>query len=291
MGNHRAPRRGAQPAVARTTAPAQETPYVGGKRRAAKPQTTRSPLVKVMPSPAVLVGVAALAVSATGAVTVSQADLGSDATASSPIQLQASALSGVSAVSASTARASRTEAISRDSRRDALEDATNQEIEAAAEAAAEQRNAELAKLAATAEKHRDAVELNLWHLPLASYRLTATFGQAGGNWSRNHTGLDFAAPTGTPVMAVANGTVTSAEYAGAYGNQIIVTTDDGTELWFCHLSGYAVSVGDTVRAGEVIGYVGSTGNSTGPHMHLEVRPGAGDPVDPMAALIANGVRP
>ncbi|WP_343996796.1 M23 family metallopeptidase [Nocardioides dubius] len=224
-------------------------------------------------------------------MTVSQADLGSDATASSPIQLQASALSGVSAVSASTARASRTEAISRDSRRDALEDATNQEIEAAAEAAAEQRNAELAKLAATAEKHRDAVELNLWHLPLASYRLTATFGQAGGNWSRNHTGLDFAAPTGTPVMAVANGTVTSAEYAGAYGNQIIVTTDDGTELWFCHLSGYAVSVGDTVRAGEVIGYVGSTGNSTGPHMHLEVRPGAGDPVDPMAALIANGVRP
>ncbi len=71
----------------------------------------------------------------------------------------------------------------------------------------------------------------------------------------------------------------------------MLTLEDGTEIWYCHQSAFNVSVGDTVRAGELIGYVGSTGHVTGPHLHLEVRPGGGDPVDPDAALRQHGVTP
>ncbi|QNN55032.1 M23 family metallopeptidase [Nocardioides mesophilus] len=123
------------------------------------------------------------------------------------------------------------------------------------------------------------------------YHLTSRFGECSYLWSRCHTGLDFAAPTGTTISAVAAGTVTEAGYAGAYGNRTIVTLEDGTELWYCHQNSFGVSVGDTVRPGDLIGYVGSTGNVTGPHLHLEVRPGAGDPVDPFQALLVHGIQP
>ena len=71
----------------------------------------------------------------------------------------------------------------------------------------------------------------------------------------------------------------------------MVTLDDGTEIWYCHQNAFGVSVGDVVRPGEQIGYVGATGNVTGPHLHLEVRPGGGDPVDPYAALVHHGLQP
>jgi murein DD-endopeptidase MepM/ murein hydrolase activator NlpD len=90
---------------------------------------------------------------------------------------------------------------------------------------------------------------------------------------------------------MAGGTVTEVGYDGSYGNKVVVTLDDGTELWFCHMSGFATSTGDVVRAGDVIGYLGNTGNTTGPHLHLEVRPGAGDPVDPYDAMIVHGLNP
>ncbi len=93
------------------------------------------------------------------------------------------------------------------------------------------------------------------------------------------------------MVSVANGTIRSTEYSGAYGNRIVVALEDGTEVWYCHLSAFNVSVGESVTGGQQIGLVGSTGNVTGPHLHLEVRPGAGDPVDPMAALIAHGLQP
>jgi murein DD-endopeptidase MepM/ murein hydrolase activator NlpD len=85
--------------------------------------------------------------------------------------------------------------------------------------------------------------------------------------------------------------VTSVGYDGSYGNKTVVTLEDGTELWYCHQTAYAVASGQEIRAGEVIGSVGSTGNVTGPHVHIEVRPGAGDPVDPYAAMLAHGVQP
>lgn len=293
MGNHRAPRRAGRSTSERSSA-SQVDRIAGGKRRAVKHAGSRGPLFKKLPSTPVLLGVAALTVSATGAVTAGHTSMTSSETSSGTnIARAANAFSGSSAVSTASARDQREEAVSRDSRRDALENASTKKLQRAAEAQAQERNAELAKLAQSAEKQAKKIALNLWQVPIdrSVYRITATFGQSSGLWSSTHTGLDFAAPSGTPVMSVTNGTVTSVEYAGSYGNQVIVTTEEGEELWYCHLSAYAVSEGDEVRSGEVIGYVGSTGNSTGPHMHLEVRPGAGDPVDPYEALVAHGVTP
>jgi murein DD-endopeptidase MepM/ murein hydrolase activator NlpD len=112
-------------------------------------------------------------------------------------------------------------------------------------------------------------------------------------WSSGyHTGLDFAAPTGTLIKAIHSGTVTEAGWAGSYGYRTILTLDDGTELWFCHQSSISVSVGQKVSTGDVIGRVGATGNVTGPHLHLEVHPGGqADGIDPMAWLRGKGLTP
>jgi murein DD-endopeptidase MepM/ murein hydrolase activator NlpD len=125
---------------------------------------------------------------------------------------------------------------------------------------------------------------NRWVVPVSDYEITATFSEGGGLWSSDHTGLDFAAPEGTPVSATADGEVTSTGYDGDYGNQIVITHDDGTQTWYCHLSSIDVSTGQSVQAGTTIGAVGMTGNTTGPHLHLEVHPGGGAAVDPYSYL-------
>jgi murein DD-endopeptidase MepM/ murein hydrolase activator NlpD len=132
-----------------------------------------------------------------------------------------------------------------------------------------------------------------WQLPVphGAYRLTARFGSCSGLWSHCHTGLDFAAPTGVRVHAVAAGTITATGSAGAYGNRTVERLTDGTEVWYCHQSAFGVHTGQKVAAGQVIGAVGSTGNVTGPHVHLEVRPRGGDPVDPYPVLVRHGLRP
>lgn len=121
------------------------------------------------------------------------------------------------------------------------------------------------------------------------YRITATFGATGSLWAKDHTGVDLAAPTGTPVSSVAAGSVVSAGEAGAYGLRIVVRHPDGTETWYAHLSRIDVSAGQEVAPGDALGQVGATGNVTGPHLHLEVRPNGGVPVDPVRALRARGV--
>jgi murein DD-endopeptidase MepM/ murein hydrolase activator NlpD len=183
----------------------------------------------------------------------------------------------------------RKRALSRDSEREALQDAAESKLEAAAEEQAAERNAELKSLGKAAEQRAGEIAKNMWHLPTSGYRLTARFGMAGGLWSSNHTGLDFAAPSGTPIVAVANGVITKTGSAGAYGNQTVQTLEDGTEIWYCHQTDFLVSEGDEVRAGEQIGTIGATGHVTGSHLHLEVRPGGGDPVDPFEALVVHGV--
>lgn len=162
-----------------------------------------------------------------------------------------------------------------------------------ADTAASDREKALQGVDVQADKQDKFLKSNLWELPIPAgvYRITGTFGSSGANWSSTHTGLDFAAPYGTPIHAIARGTVTETAWGGAYGNRTIITLDDGTEIWYCHQSDYGVSVGQTVSPGEVIGYVGSTGNSTGNHLHIEVRPGGGDAVDPDAALNEHGVDP
>jgi murein DD-endopeptidase MepM/ murein hydrolase activator NlpD len=244
----------------------------------------------LLPSAPSAVGAAALIIAAAGALTVSDSD---EIAAAGPTKMftPASAFTGTSAATSSLELDSRTQAVSRDSQRAALKDASNEDLLEAVEAQAEERNAALAQLAASAERYAGQIAANAWHLPLAGYRLTARFGYSSSLWANTHTGLDFAAPSGTPVLSVANGTVRSTAYDGSYGNKIVVVLEDGTEIWYAHLSTFTVSPGQKVRGGEQIGTVGSTGNSTGPHLHLEVRPGAGDAVDPYAALLAHGLTP
>lgn len=254
-----------------------------GKRRATRHSGPRGPLFKGLPTLPVAVGVATLAVAVGGAVASANPQLasGGDRVAA------ANAMTGSFGNGSITERV---DAVSRDSERDTLAQANDGDLVAQVEQSVEQRDTALDDLAKAAEKEAAEIALNKWVLPLDGYRLTATFGEYG-LWSSYHTGLDFAAPSGTPLRAVTNAVVTSAGSDGAYGNKTVLTLEDGTELWYCHQSAFDVSVGDTVRAGEVIGYVGSTGHVTGPHLHLEVRPGGGDPVDPDAALRQHGVTP
>ncbi|MFF4491368.1 M23 family metallopeptidase [Streptomyces sp. NPDC001544] len=170
--------------------------------------------------------------------------------------------------------------------------AAKAEQEAAVKAAAAKEKAEAA-VKKQAEADRLAKLAAQYTLPTSSYTLTGTFGQPGAMWSSGyHTGLDFAAPTGTLIKAIHSGTITEAGWAGAYGYRTILTLDDGTELWFCHQSSINVKVGQKVQTGEVIGRVGATGNVTGPHLHLEVHPdGQPTAIDPMAWLHGKGLNP
>ena len=180
--------------------------------------------------------------------------------------------------------------VSRDSSRNTLADAADAELVAEAEAMTQQRNAALAEFAQLAEAQSKKIELNQWVLPVSPSITTAEYGDYG-LWASYHTGLDFNGYEGQAIVSVANGVVTSTGYDGSYGNKTVVTLDDGTELWYAHQSSFGVSEGDQVRAGQVIGYIGSTGNVTGSHLHFEVRPGGGDPVDPYAAFIVHGITP
>lgn len=123
--------------------------------------------------------------------------------------------------------------------------------------------------------------------------LGTAYHQSGSAWSLGyHTGVDFPAPIGTPVKAIAAGTVvTATDNSGSYGTHVQIKHADGKYSFYAHFSSRAVSVGDTVTAGEVIGAVGVTGNTSGPHLHFEVRtsPEFGADVDPIAYLEAHGV--
>ncbi|MGW3989374.1 transglycosylase family protein [Streptomyces sp. NPDC004830] len=116
--------------------------------------------------------------------------------------------------------------------------------------------------------------------------------KAGSAWSKGyHTGVDFPVPTGTTVKSVAAGSVVSAGWGGSYGYQVVIRHSDGRYSQYAHLSAISVRDGQSVSAGQRIGRSGSTGNSSGPHLHFEVRtgPGFGSDVDPVAYLRAGGV--
>ncbi|WP_329302972.1 transglycosylase family protein [Streptomyces sp. NBC_00659] len=115
----------------------------------------------------------------------------------------------------------------------------------------------------------------------------------GSHWSKGyHTGVDFPVPTGTSVAAVAAGHVVSSGWGGSFGYQVVIRHADGRYTQYAHLSAISVKSGQSVVAGQRIGRSGSTGNSTGPHLHFEVRtgPGFGSDIDPLAYLRAGGVR-
>ncbi|GAA4992648.1 M23 family metallopeptidase [Actinopolymorpha pittospori] len=144
-----------------------------------------------------------------------------------------------------------------------------------------------------AAKNAVATKPKSWGLPLTEYHLTGRFGQSGNKWSSFHHGLDFAAPTGVPIHAVGSGRISAAGWAGAYGNRVEIRHPDGTVTLYGHMSKILRWSG-SVHVGDVIGYVGATGNVTGPHVHLEVRPHGGgldDAVNPFPWLVDKGLHP
>ncbi len=146
------------------------------------------------------------------------------------------------------------------------------------------------KKAAAAEAARKERLRPKYALPVEQHGLSAYFGQAGINWMSVHTGIDFPVSYGTTVMAATDGTVRT-QWNSAYGNMMIVTDKDGTETWYCHLSSYQVPSGTTVKAGDPIAYSGNSGNSTGPHLHFEVRPAGGSAIDPLPWLRSHDLDP
>lgn len=120
-------------------------------------------------------------------------------------------------------------------------------------------------------------------------RVTSRFGTRVHpifRYTRFHSGVDFGAASGSPVVAAADGQVVGAGWSGGYGRQVRVAHGGGVLTTYSHLSGFAAAPGTPVRQGEVIGYVGSSGVSTGPHLHFEVRVG-GRPVDPLSARLVS----
>ncbi|MFE4371776.1 M23 family metallopeptidase [Streptomyces sp. NPDC056835] len=173
----------------------------------------------------------------------------------------------------------------------AAAEAKKQQTEAEKKIEEAKKKAE-AEARAKAEKERLAKLAASYAIPTSSYTITSTFGQAGSLWSSGqHTGLDFAAPTGTPLKAVHSGTIKSAGWSGSYGYRTVLELDDGTEIWYAHQSSISVSAGQKVTTGEVIGRVGATGNVTGAHLHLEVHTAGGTGLDPMSWLRGKGLNP
>lgn len=239
-----------------------------GRRRSPRPR--RSALLTVaVPSVAVM-GVAAAA-AATVADTATQEDQTTTQAADVPVKPANkkldTQLAGLSADADDFAdRASRTQ--------------ERLDLQARQEAERERK----AKAAARKEALRPK-----FALPVSEHGLSATYGQAGLNWMSVHTGIDFPVSEGTPVMAATDGTVTT-KYDVAFGNMAVVTAPDGTETWYCHLSSTKIR-GGQVKAGDTIGYSGTSGNSTGPHLHFEVHPGGGEAIDPLPWLRGKGLNP
>ena len=132
-----------------------------------------------------------------------------------------------------------------------------------------------------------------WVLPVDHYWLSAGYDSEGAHWAHRHTGQDFAVPLGTPVRAVGAGRVVRVACGGPFGIQVVLRHPDGSYTQYAHLSALAVAPGEEVITGQWIAQSGSTGNSTGPHLHFEVRrtPESGSAVDPLPWLEERGLTP
>ncbi|MEU3841565.1 M23 family metallopeptidase [Streptomyces sp. NPDC028635] len=131
-----------------------------------------------------------------------------------------------------------------------------------------------------------------WVAPVETYQLSAGFGSDGSHWAHRHTGQDFAVPIGTPVRAAGAGRVVRVSCGGAFGIEIVLEHPGGYYTQYGHLASAGVDAGQQVLAGEWIGQSGTSGNSTGPHLHFEVRitPEMGSALDPVPWLAERGVR-
>lgn len=163
-------------------------------------------------------------------------------------------------------------------------------------AAAKKATAKKAAAKKASAKKAAAKKSSSWVQPVHKYTLSASYAQAGGMWQSTHSGQDFAVPGGTVVMAAHGGTVVKAGGNGAgdgpaYGNALVINHGNGTFSQYAHLSRVDVKVGQVVKTGQHIALSGNTGNSSGPHLHFEVRTtaGYGTAVNPVAFLKTKGV--
>lgn len=170
-------------------------------------------------------------------------------------------------------------------------DLTRERSEQRAQRAAADRQAiaeRKAKAKAKAKKKAAAIAAaHRWVAPVKQPNLTSSF---GFRWGRLHAGLDFGAVVGTPLHAMSTGTVTKAGWGGGYGMKVEITYWDGTVSYFAHMSQIEVAQGEKVTPGQVVGKSGNTGNSTGPHLHLEIHPGGGEAVDPKPWFTKRGLK-
>ncbi|HEY9374799.1 M23 family metallopeptidase [Streptomyces sp.] len=175
---------------------------------------------------------------------------------------------------------------------EAFEAAAKAKAEAEAKRKAEARAKKIREERERAAREAERKRLNSFRLPVAGSHVTTGYKAGGALWSSgSHSGIDFRAPSGSTVVAVGAGTVVEAGWGGAYGNNIVIRMNDGTYTQYGHLSAISVSVGQSVMPGQQIGVSGSTGNSTGPHLHFEARtsPDYGSDINPVAYLRARGV--
>ncbi|MDQ0993508.1 M23 family metallopeptidase [Streptomyces sp. V3I7] len=169
------------------------------------------------------------------------------------------------------------------------------EEKAAEKAAREAAKRAAKKRAAAVRAAREAERkrlLTMFVAPITDSYVSTGYKTGGSLWSSgSHTGIDFHAASGTPVHAVGSGTVVSAGWGGAYGNQVVIRMADGMYTMYGHLSSIGVSVGEHVTRGHQIGLSGATGNVTGPHLHFEARtsPDYGSDVDPVGYLREHGL--
>jgi murein DD-endopeptidase MepM/ murein hydrolase activator NlpD len=156
----------------------------------------------------------------------------------------------------------------------------------AQKAAAAKAKAKVKAKAVTAKK-----KASDWTTPVSKYTIGAGYHQVGKHWINTHSGQDFVVPTGTAVHAAHAGTVVTAGWGGAYGNNIVIKHGSQLYTQYGHLSKFEVHVGQHVNTGQEIAKSGSTGNSTGPHLHFEVRttPYYGSSVEPLHFLRVHGV--
>ncbi len=167
-------------------------------------------------------------------------------------------------------------------------------VTAAVHQQASGQKAAAAKAAEAKKKHAPAhhkARSAAWVTPTTGYVLGAGFAQAGPHWIHKHSGQDFVVKSGTTVRAAHAGTVVTAGWGGAYGNNIVIKHGPHLYTQYGHLSHIGVYVGQHVKVGQQIGKSGSTGNSTGPHLHFEVRKTAvyGSAIEPLHFLRAHGV--
>ncbi len=258
-----------------TPAPAPRAGSRSANRSRRRTPAKRSALLTVAVPSACVMGVAGIAAASVGALTDGSKD-DTTATASDAHSVQPSVANSKLDTQLKTLSAGADDFADRASR-------TQERIDLKAQQELEKKKA--AAEAALKERLRPK-----FALPVGQHGLSAYFGQAGINWMSVHTGIDFPVSYGTTVMAATDGTVTT-KWNSAYGNMLIVTAKDGTETWYCHLSSYRVASGTTVKAGDPVAFSGNSGNSTGPHLHFEVRPAGGAAIDPLPWLRSHGLDP